>query len=1012
MATPIPIPTPQQAAEPQQETPRLSYRTRRTFEMREASFGAATDEAICKWVYEQIDTRKKQLKNLHEHKVPEWRRMADGKPREENKSWPFENCLGLDTEVLTSQGWKSIGDVKVGEQVYSRSECGCAAFFPVIGTTRAVSDEMVHFKGKSIDLLVTPNHQMLVEDWKGDIGFKEADYFLRKKTTAYHIPLTSKKISSTRTDYYGISARNYLRLLGWYLSEGSITNSGSFFIAQTKSANPEKYETLRADIEACGVTCKDYPNGFTVHAKSMHDGMKQEWSAFGLQPQRRIPRNAFEASPEDLLELLDRLVLGDGSNHPDTVRTYYTTSKGLADDVQELCQYAGIRAAIDQRKAGNKSVIRGKIVTSKLDGYVVSILKRTSIKLKTLKRSRVDGRCEVACVETAPHHTIYVRRNGVATWIGNCSNLVHQIIGETNDESNARVIQLVWAIAPILNYHYFTKAKDQTEAEHNSKKAKTLQTFMDYVAFEHGELDLYRVENLWFSDSGKLGTAWICAYPEKRVEAVYIGYEPQSRRKEFEEAVLYEGPKVGNPRFEDVLFDPDANTPEDSVFLSRKVTLNRRDLQERVFFGHYRKEDVKKILGKPDRYGPTDVKKRENQRKGVVDTEDRILAEWDIYECYFYWYHNKKKFRLIAWFHFETKTMLNVVFNFIPDNQIPLVRTRLSMGEHGMLGKGYAETLKDAQDEISTAKNMRNDATTWAMLGLNRLSPANRNIDKNMKVFPGATLPFGSGEFEHYNVGNVDAGQLSLANEQAMIQQARERAGVGPARMGMGTGQTDKKGRYGSMGTLAVLQEGNSRDNHRTSDFRHSHVRVGALLTDMYGAMGLGRKGSLFGLDDKLLEEALSDFLERKMKIPIRAVTASANREVTKQNLLLLNQALSMHIKEMMNLLQAVDNAAVPPHVKKYLRETIKAKNHVVQNTVREFQLSDQPAEYVPEIEFPEEQQQNAPPPQTPAQPIDARLRSMAEAIRQPRSSVVPGAEPGIPPSAGGFGGPPGSAGV
>jgi hypothetical protein len=585
----------------------------------------------------------------------------------------------------------------------------------------------------------------------------------------------------------------------------------------------------------------------------------------------------------------------------------------------------------------------------------------------------------------------------------NCSNLVHPIIGESSDELSARVLQLIWAVAPIIRYSYFTNDGDSTKAHHSTKKARLLEQFIDYVTYEPRELDLYRVENLWFHDSTDIGTAWVCAAPEKRVEAVHIGYDSASSRNKFQESVLYEGPKVINLRDEDVGYDPDANTPEESAIMYRKVALNRRDLQERVFFGHYRKADVEKILGKPDRYGPGEVRKRENARKGVVATEDRILAEWDIYECYFYWYVGKKKYRLIAWFHKETKTMLNQVFNFIPENQIPLIRTRLSLGEAGMNGRGFADMGSYFQDEISTAKNQRNDSTTWMMLGLNRLSPQNRNIDKNMKVFPGATLPFGANEFEHYNVGNVDAGQLSMANEQAMIQQARERFGVGPPVGGMGAGTTNKKGQYGSMGTMAVLQESNSRNNHRTSDFRHSHVKLIGLLTDMYGAMGLGRKGSLFGLDDKLLDEALSDFLERRVRIPIRAATASANKEITKQNELLLNQALDAYVKSMSSAIQAISSAQLPDFYKKWLKETAIGKMHLMQQIVRDFQLSDNPEEFVPNIEFPEEQNAKPQAPPTGPQPTD-RLRAMADAIRQPRASIVPGAAPGIPENAGGSG--------
>lgn len=579
----------------------------------------------------------------------------------------------------------------------------------------------------------------------------------------------------------------------------------------------------------------------------------------------------------------------------------------------------------------------------------------------------------------------------------NCSNLVHQIAGESRDELSARVIALIWNVAPVINFSYFTASKAQKDAEHNARKARTLMSFIDYVAYEPKELDLYRVENLWFADSTDLGTAFACVIPEKCVEAVYIGYDKKKSKTEMEDVTLYEGPKVLNLRFEDVTCDPDANTLEDSVFVSRKLTLNRRDLHERVFKKFYRKADVEKILGKPDRYGPGEIKKRENQKKGITDSEDRILAEWEIEECYFYWYVGEKKYRLILWYHFETKTVLNQVFNFIPDNQIPIVRTRLTMGEHGMYGRGFADMLEHSQDEISTAKNQRNDATLWMMMGINRLSPQNRNIDRNIKSFPGAMMPFNKDEFEHYDVGNVAAGQLSLQNEQAMIQQARERAGVGPPITALGAGGTNKKGQYGSMGTMAVMQESNSRNAHRTSDFRHSHVKLISLLTDMYGAMGLGAKGSLFGLDDKLLEEALSDYLERRVRIPIRAATASANKEVTKQNEILLSQALANYTKEMTTLLQATVNASMPPHVKQWLIETAKGRVMLFQNIIRDFQLSDQPEEYVPNINFPEEGNDGNQS-QGPAQPtgLDPRIAQMAQLIQQPRSSAVPGGQPGM----------------
>ena len=596
----------------------------------------------------------------------------------------------------------------------------------------------------------------------------------------------------------------------------------------------------------------------------------------------------------------------------------------------------------------------------------------------------------------------------------NCANLVHQIVGESSDELAARVLQLVWSIAPLIRFSYFETNPSETSkaARDHATKARMLERFIDYVSYEPNELDLYPVESLWFQDSANLGTAWVCVAPEKRLEAIHVGYgegkdgDLSKRGNRFEEDVLYEGPKVLNLRDEDLIYDPDANTPEESDIMGRRCPLNRRKLHERVFKGWYKKAEVEKIIGRPDRNGPNEVRKRENSRKGIVADESPILAEWDIWECYFYWYVGKRKYRLIAWYHKETKTTLNCVFNFIPDNQIPLVRARLSLGEHGMNGRGFADMLEYSQDEISTTKNQRIDATTWGMMGLNRLSPRNKNIDKNMKVYPGASLPFEQGEFEHFNVGSVDWGQLSLSNEQGMIQQARERAGVGAPVMGMGAGTANKKGQFGSMGTMAVLQDGNARNNHRTSDFRHAHVKLLSLVTDMYGAMGLGRKGSSVGIDEKILEEAFNDWLERRMRMPIRTSTPSANREVTKQNQLLLLPALENYVKSMSSALQAINNEALPDWYKRWLKDTALGKVKLMQDTVREFQISDNPEEFVPNIEFPEAKPnaQAQPGPQ----PID-QIRKMAEAVRRPGGGggvPVPGGASGMGGDGAGMGGP------
>jgi hypothetical protein len=190
-----------------------------------------------------------------------------------------------------------------------------------------------------------------------------------------------------------------------------------------------------------------------------------------------------------------------------------------------------------------------------------------------------------------------------------------------------------------------------------------------------------------------------------------------------------------------------------------------------------------------------------------------------------------------------------------------------------------------------------------------------------------------------------------------------------------------------------VLSIGDSRTAHRVSDFRHSHTSLISLVTSMYGKFGTGNRGSMFGLDDKLLHEALQDYTDGKVRIPTRAATASVNKEVEKQNLILLKQALEGHNKNKSALLQAItQNAQIPPYVRKFMIGAVESQDAMMKKLIREFMVSDQPEEYVQDVEFPPEMKQDAQKAEAGKGSPDARVISMARA--------VPPAAPGVPSGA------------
>ena len=337
--------------------------------------------------------------------------------------WPGASniCFSVDTEILTKDGWSLIGDVQIGDLVYTRDENGNGCYKPVTNTIFEYSDKLIHFKSRCVDIKVTPQHRMLVQsDRTGKTRFVPAENFLSFEG-GDHLPLTSHYNEGEKPDKIrGVDARSYVRFLGWYISEGSacygktkggLLTTGSFNISQSNIVNPEKFKILEEDIRATGFSYKINSNRqFTIHARSMPIEIKEELRAIGRSAEKHIPQHILLLHPSLLGELIDTLVLGDG--HISRGQKYYFTgSKQLADDIQVLCQKIGLRATITAYKR--------KIRKGNLPEFIVRICTGKKTRYRHIDRKLIAGE-HVACVEVPPYNTVFVRRNDKAIWCGNC----------------------------------------------------------------------------------------------------------------------------------------------------------------------------------------------------------------------------------------------------------------------------------------------------------------------------------------------------------------------------------------------------------------------------------------------------------------------------------------------------------------------------------------------------------------------------------------------------------------
>jgi len=188
-------------------------------------------------------------------------------------------------------------------------------------------------------------------------------------------------------------------------------------ISQTKSrANIEKIEQCLRRLPFN--FCRNEKSGtWTCASKELYEYLID----FGKSHEKYILANIKALSAAKLEVLYQALMLGDGSikegKNGSIKRTYYTSSKKLADDFQELCLKTG--------RCGDVSFVdrvgrKNKSGTTRFVEYRVGIkeIQRTPSPGCGWVPQKEQYKGKVYCV-SVPNQIVFVRRNGKAVWSGN-----------------------------------------------------------------------------------------------------------------------------------------------------------------------------------------------------------------------------------------------------------------------------------------------------------------------------------------------------------------------------------------------------------------------------------------------------------------------------------------------------------------------------------------------------------------------------------------------------------------
>jgi hypothetical protein len=558
------------------------------------------------------------------------------------------------------------------------------------------------------------------------------------------------------------------------------------------------------------------------------------------------------------------------------------------------------------------------------------------------KVAHLDRRLETFRTEKLPEYVrLYKARpkNESVDWPWpGAANLVIPIIGTSSDELLARVQAGIWMYDPLWSA---TMSGDIPTKDGEELK-QILQNFLMDMAYDPAELDLYRVSQSANHSAIKYGTGVIYTpYEyEEEIERVYIGGGADSESKvqsKDHTFTKFDGPHPELLPLNRFGFDPSVPKLENMKLFYHIDSLDMWSLQDlRAKSPYYKQKDLDELLMQPDAVQETEMEREINSQFGIESSGcDSGAARWYIYTVWFSYIIGGHKYSFQCKYHKRSERILWIAFNNYPKNMLPYQDMKLAYDDESYLGTGFAEMIHMIQKEVSNNNNWRTNNRNYAMLGAWRVDPESK-LSSMLDIFPGVGIPARQGEVEYFKTG-ADIG-YSDGPDQFHMAIAKERTGVDPASGGTGGGIVNpKRGIYSAAGTSMVMAQANNRNNLRTGDMRSAHTKLGLKFLTLYSNFGIGEKLRAYGNDGAKLRKAFELYKAGTLGLRLRPSSASMNKEMERQNDILLSDRLDRYYQSQAQILQAVQTPGIPEPLKQYYFDMLLATKATMQSLLRNF---------------------------------------------------------------------------
>lgn len=391
--------------------------------------------------------------DLSMQNIENYRQLGYSQPIFAGIDW---GCHDEDTRVLTRDGFKYFRDLEDEDEVAQWEPDTRRMTFvkPKARTVRNWDQPLLHFKTKGgVDMMVTHTHRMRVgvsqgERWLtesagelvergGNVNFVGRVEWDGGSVDHFTLPGLPKSPGYSGCEPRVFRMDDWLEFFGYVVTEGGVClrenakgEDAPYCVkmSQRETVNPQHYQKIQDCLTRLGIPHSAFPNPKTGDVNWAIYG-KQFWKWFaenmGVHAEnKRVPREFFlTAGRRGLRVLFEAMVLGDGYVDPRggcTGGAYYSTSKGLCEDFQEICIRLGLRCVVRLHKPaeGNRKA-RWRALWSAGRDYAFNT---PSTKVK-----RVPYKGKVYCC-AVPSGYIVTERNGCVSYQGNTGENAYTVL--------------------------------------------------------------------------------------------------------------------------------------------------------------------------------------------------------------------------------------------------------------------------------------------------------------------------------------------------------------------------------------------------------------------------------------------------------------------------------------------------------------------------------------------------------------------------------------------------------